>query len=156
MDAFIPKHKRDGNEKILALYSGVAHGGRSVTTVIKPSLDRNRMEATKVYSGGLSRGTGGRIAVLVLGGMETTLDEMEYILEAKRDKPFIPKRSTTDILAMCRMVADRRNEQSEANRKRRLANPSEVPKKRRVRLHLPVGFRYVGTSEPGLQVLARV
>ena len=152
MEILIPKFRRNGNEKVLSLYQGVAPGGRTVTTLVRPSLDRNRMEATRVYSSGLPRGAGGRIAVLVLGGMETTLDEMEYILEAKRQKKFVPRRGPGDIVAMCRLVAERRNE--EIMRQRR--NPTNMPKKRRVRLHLPVGVKYVGTSEPGLRVLARV
>ena len=156
MDFFVPKYRRNPNEKIESLYSGVAGGHQTVTTIVKRSLDCNRMEATRVYGPGIPRGQGGRIGVLVLGGMETTLDEMEYILGAKQDKKFIPQRGSGEIAKMCRALLERRNEQIEARQKYLKANPSEKPKKRRIRLHLPVGFRYVGTSEPGLCVLARV
>ena len=156
MEFFVPKYRRNPNEKIESLYHGVALGHQTVTTLVKPSLDRNRMEATRVYGPGLPRGVGGQVGVLVLGGMETTLDEMEYILEARRQKKFIPRRSPGDIVAMCRLVADRRNEQIDAKNKFLARNPSMVSKKRRVRLHLPVGYKMVQTSEPGLRVLARV
>ena len=156
MEILTQNFRRNPNEKIESLYSGVASGGRTVTTIVCSSQDGNRMEATRVYGPGIPRGAGGRIGVLILGGMETTLDEMEYILAAKREKKFVPRRSPGDIVAMCRLVAERRNEQVLARRKFLKANPSEAPKKRRVRLHLPVGFRYVGTSEPGLRILARV
>lgn len=156
METFAPKFRRNPNEKVELLYSGVASGGRTVTTVVKPSLDRNRMEATRVYGPGIPRGQGGRIAVLILGGMETTLDEMEYLIAAKQDKKFIPQRGPGEIAAMGRLLLQRRNQQIEDRQKYLKANPSEAPKKQRIRLHLPVGLRYVGTSEPGLRVLARI
>ena len=157
MDFLVPKYRRDPNEKIESLYSGVASGHQTVTVLVKPSQDRNHMEAIRTYGPGIPRGQGGRIGVLVLGGMETTLDEMEYLIQAKNEKKFIPQRGSGEIVAMARLLIDRRNEQIEERRKYLKANPSEAPKRRRtVRLHLPVGFRYVGTSEPGLKVLARI
>ena len=156
MEYFTPRFRRNPNEKIHSIYSGVAHGNRTVTTIIRPSLDRNRMEAAKVYAPGLARGEGGRIAVLVLGGRETTLDEMEYIIAAAQDKKFVPQRGPGEIASMCRLLLNRRNEQIEAARKRRLGNPSEAPRKRPVRLYLPVGVRMVPTSEPGLKMAVRV
>ena len=156
MEHFTPKYRRNPNEKIHSLYSGVAQGNQTVTTIVRPSLDRNRMEATKVHGPGLPRGQGGRIAVLVLGGMETTLDEMEYITAAAQDKKFIPQRGPGEIASMCRLLLNRRNEQIDAARKRRLANPSEAPRKRPVRLYLPVGYRMIPTSEPGLKMAVRV
>lgn len=158
MDILIPKYRRDPNAKVQSVYAGIAPGGRTVTTIVKPSADRNRMEATKVYGPGLARGQGGRIAVLVLGGMETTLDEMEYLVAAKQEKKFVPKRTPGDIVEMCRLLTARRNEQIEAKNKFLAGNPSMVtPRKRRtVRLHLPVGFRYAPTNVPGLKILARV
>ena len=152
----VPKYRRDPNEKVEAIYSGVAPGNRTVTTIIKPSLDRNSMEATREYGDGLPRGVGGRIAVLVLGGMETTLDEMEYIIEAKKQKPFKEQKKPWEIADMCRLLLQRRNERILRDRKYYKANPSERPKKRTVRLHLPVGYRMVNTSEPGLRILAAV
>src|SRR3990167_5378931 len=152
MDFLIPSYRRDPNQKIEALYSGVASGSQTVSTLVRPSMDGNRMEAVRSYGPGLKRGAGGRIAILVLGGMETTLDEMEYILEAKRQKKFVPRNRPGDIVAMCRLVAERRNAQVKKWRK----NPSEAPRRRRVRLHLPVGYRFVGTNEPGLEFLAKV
>ena len=158
MEILVPKYRRNPNEKVESFYVGVAGGNRTVTTVVKPSLDRNRMEATREYGPGLPRGVGGRIAVLVLAGMETTLDEVEYIVQAKQDKKFVPQRGPGEIAQMGRLLLERRNEAIRARRKYLKANPSEMPKPRKktVRLHLPVGFRYVGTSEPGLQVLARI
>jgi hypothetical protein len=157
MDFLVPKYRRNPNAKVESLYSGVASGNRTVTTLVKPSLDANRMEATRVYGPGLPRGSGGRIAVLVLGGMETTLDEMEYIIEAKRSKKFIPQRGPGEIASMARLLFARRNEQIEARQKYLKANPSEMPKKKRtVTLHLPVGFRYMPTNEPGVRILARI
>ena len=157
MDYLVPKYRRNPNAKIQALYQGVADGHTTVTRVVKPSLDGNRMEATSEYGPGLPRGQGGRIGVLVLGGMETTLDEMEYLLESRRQKPFVPQRTGGEVARMCRSLMERRNEQIEHWRKYVARNPSEAPKpKKTVRLHLPVGYRYVGTSEPGLKVLARV
>ena len=157
MDFFAPRFRRDPNAKVQSLYVGVAPGHRTVTTLVKPALDCNHMEATKVYGPGIPRGRGGRIGILVLGGMETTLDEMEYIIEAKRDKKFIPQRGPGEIASMCRLLLARRNEKIEARQKHLKGNPLEAPKKKRtVRLHLPVGLRYVGTNEPGVKVLARI
>lgn len=158
IQVFVPKYKRDGNAKVLSLYAGVAPGGRTVTTIVKPSADRNHMETTRVYGAGLVPGQGGRIAVLVLGGMETTLDEMEYLVAAKQEKKFVPRHTGGQIVEMCRLLQARRNEQIEASRKFLAGNPSEAPKpkKRTVRLHLPVGYRMVKTSEPGLRILARI
>jgi len=157
MDILLNNFKRDGNAKVQSLYVGVAPGGRTVTTIVKPSADHNHMAATKVYGPIMPRGQGGRIAVLVLGGMETTLDEMEYIIAAKRDKKFVPHRNEGEIVQMCRLLQVRRNEQIEARQKYLAANPSEAPKKKRtVRLHLPVGYRMVKTNAPGLRILARV
>ena len=155
---YSPQFRRNPNEKVESLYVGVASGGRTVTTIVKPSLDRNRMEATREYGPGLPRGVGGRIGVLVLAGMETTLDEVEYIVQAKQNKKFIPKRGPGEIAQLGRLLLEKRNEAILARRKYLKANPSEMPKPRKktVRLHLPVGFRYVGTSEPGLKVLARI
>lgn len=155
MEFLVPKYRRNPNEKVVSVYSGVAAGHRTVTSVVRPSLDRNRLEAHRVYGPGLARGQGGRAAVLVLGGMETTLDEMEYILEAKRQKKFVAQRKGWEIAAMCRLLLDRRNEQIMEARRLVKANPSMQPKKRRVRLHLPVRYHYAPTNEPGLQVLRR-
>ena len=157
MEIYAPKYRRNPNEKVESLYVGVASGGRIVTTVVKPSLDRNRMEATRTYGPGLPRGEGGRIAVLVLAGMETTLDEVEYLVAAKQNKKFVPRRGPGEIAAMGRLLLERRNEEILARRKYLKVNPSEAPKpKRRARLYLPVGLRYVGTNEPGVRALARV
>lgn len=151
MQILVPQFKRNPNEKISSIYSGIAPGGRTVTTIEKPSADRNRMEKTRIYGPGLPRGQGGQIAVLVLGGMETTLDEMEYIVQARQAKTFVPRRNESEIAQMCNLLQQRRNEQIIEARKR--ARPVL---KRKVRLHLPVGFRYANTNEPGLKILARI
>ena len=156
IEVLFPKYKRDPNAKIEALYSGVANGWRTVTTVVQPSQDKNSLEASRSYGPGMPRGQGGRVAVLVLGGMETTLDEMEYILEERQQTPFVPRYTGGEIAAMCRQLQERRNEQREAAMKHLQANPSEAPRKRKVVVYLPVGCRFVPTSEPGLEVLMRV
>ena len=150
----VPKYKRDPNAKVESLYSGVGQWASTITRLVKPSADGKRMEATITRGPGLQRGQGGRIGILVLGGMETTLDEMEYILEAKRQQKFVPRRGSAEIAQMGRLLIERRNQQVEDRRKHLQGNPSERPK-RRIRLHLPVGFRYVPTSEPGLRILTR-
>lgn len=153
MDFFFPKFKRDPNEKIESLYYGVAHGHQVVTTIVKPSVDRNRMETTRMAAEpGMARGEGGRIATLILGGMETTLDEMEYILEEAKQKRFEFKRTRQDIVKMAHVLLERRNDAIKYYRK----NPSEAPKPRPKQLFLPVGCRLVDTNEPGLRVLAEV
>lgn len=155
MDFLIPKYRRDPNEKVEAIYSGIGPGGRTVTRVTRPSLDGKRMERTVTYGSPmpLERGQGGRVAVLVIGGMETTLDEMEYLVEAAKQKKWEQRRTSNEIVAMCRELAERRN----ALVKHLRANPSERPKKTpRKPLYLPVGYRFVPTTTPGMKVLARV
>lgn len=152
MDWFAPKHRRNPNEKVDTLYFGVASGNRTVTRLVKKSRVADSMEATQSYGPGLQRGVGGQIACLILGGMETSLDEIEYILEAQKEKRFVPERKSGEIAAMCQVLAERRNERFKHFRE----NPSEVPKKRSVRLHLPVGYRMQQTSEPGFKILARI
>ena len=155
MEILTNNYRRDGNALVQSLYAGVSQGGATVTRIVKPALDGNHMATTRTYGPGLPRGEGGRVAVLVIGGMETTLDEMEYILQAKQDKKFVPKKNSGDIAEMCRLVAERRNEQITAQRVYFRANPSERPRKRTVRLHLPVGYKMAPTSEPGLNIRVR-
>ncbi len=155
MQVLVPKYRRNPNEKIEALYSGVTHGNRTVTTVVKPSLDRSRLEKTRVYGPALPRGQSGLAAVLVLGGMETTLDEMEYILEARRAKKFVPKRGMSEIAEMCRLVTERRNEAIMEARKRAPKVTPPAPR-RTVRLYLPSGYKWARTAEPGLRVAVRL
>ena len=145
VELLIGKHSRDPNAMVDSIYHGVAPGNRTVTTIRRPSEDRNRMETTRTYGPALDRGQGGQAAVLVLGGMETSLAEMEYILEAKRAKTFIPKRSEKEI-------AVQRNERIMELRK----NHTVRPKKKTVQLHLPVGFKYAQTGMPGLKALVKV
>lgn len=152
MEILAPKFRRNGNALVHSLYQGVGPGGTTVTRLVKPDASSSRMEVTETYGPGLRRGEGGQIGVLVLGGMETTLDEMEYILEARKQKRFVPRYTGGEIAEMCRMLLERRNDRVRHYRK----NPSEAPKKRTARLYLPVGYHYVPTSEPGLSVLARV
>ena len=151
MDWFAPKFRRDPNEKVDSLYAGVAPGGRTVTTVIKKSRTEDAMEATRSYGPGLARGQGGKVVDLILGGMETSLDEVEYLLEGIREKRFVPRRKPGDIAAMCDLLAERHNAQVMHLRK----NPSERPKKRTARLYLPVGYHMVPTREPGARILQR-
>ena len=154
METFTPKFRRNPNEKVHSLYSGVVSGHRTVTRVVKVAPDHNHLEAERAYGPGMPRGQGGQIGVFIMGGLETTLDEMQYLLEEHKQKPFVPRRTISEVANMCRMLIERRNDLIRHYRK----NPSEAPNppRRTVRLHLPVGYRYVGTSEPGLQVLANV
>ena len=153
MEYFAPKYRRDPNAMVESLYYGVASNGQIVTSLVKKSVDGDRMETTQTYEPGLKRGEGGQIAVFIMGGMETTLDEMEYILEAKRQKKFVPQRPNTEIADMCRVLMERRNDAIKYFKK----NPSEAPKpKKTVRLYLPVGCRWADTPVPGLQIAARI
>jgi len=156
MELLIPKYRRNPNEKVESAYWGVANGMRTVSAVVKPSHDRNRLEATGEYGKGLPRGEGGRIGILVLGGMETTLDEVEYILESKRHKQFKAQRKSYEVAQMCRVLAEQRSERIEAARKMLQANPSLAKAMPRKQLYLPTGYRYVATQEPGMKVLMKV
>ncbi len=151
MDFFAPKYRRDPNEMVHSLYRGVGSGHTVVTQVIKKSRDGDRMEISREHEAGLPRGEGGQIGHLIIGGMETSLDEMEYIMEAKKEKKWEPRRSGKEIVDMCRVLIERRNDRIKYLQK----NPSEAPK-RTVRLHLPVGYHMVDTPEPGLKILAQV
>ncbi len=152
MEHFTPKYRRDPNELVHSMYVGVGSGHKTITQTIKKSRDGDRMETTRTEAPGLERGQGGQIGVLILGGMETTLDEMEYLVEAQKEKKFVPRKGPKEIIDMCHALTERRNEAIKYFRK----NPSEAPKKQTVRLHLPVGYKYVNTSEPGLKILAQV
>ena len=152
MEYFTPKYRRNPNEKVHSLYQGVANGNRTVTKLVRGAQDANHLEATRTYGPGLPRGQGGNIGVFVIGGLETTLDEMEFILEARKQTPFVARRSGGEIAQMCQALMERRNDAIKYYRK----NPSEAPKKKSVRLHLPVGCRLVGTNEPGMKLVARI
>lgn len=151
MDWFAPKFRRDPNEKIDSIYYGVAQGNRTVTAIVKRSRTKDALETTVESGPGLPRGQSGRIGVLILGGMETTLDEMEELLLATKEERFVPKRSPGDIARMCDYLADWRNERIKYLQK----NPSERPRRKRQGLFLPVGYRMVPTREPGLRVAVR-
>lgn len=152
MEILTQKYRRNPNALVSSAYVGVASGGRVVTRVTSLNQDAQRMESTRLYGPGIPRGQGGRIASLVLGGMETTLDEIEYIIEGIKEKKFTPQRKPQDIVRMCQMVAERRNDRIKRLRK----NPSEVPRRKRGPvLHLPAGFRMVDTAVPGFRVAAR-
>lgn len=151
MDFFTPKYRYDPNEKVHSLYQGVTHGG-TMTSVVKKSRTEDRMETTRTLGPMLPRGQGGMAGVLILGGMETTLDEMRYIMEARQQKKWTPRRSGGEIAQMCQVLAERRNEAIKYFKK----NPSEAPKpKRKARFYLPRGVRMVPTAEPGFSVAMR-
>ncbi len=155
MEHFTPKYRRDPNAKVESLYYGVAPGGQRVTKMVKPGLDNNALEATRNYETGHPRGEGGHIGHLILGGMETTLDEMEYLMEAHKHREYdTQRRSKGEIVDMCYDLINYRNDRLKYFQK----NPSEMPlpPKDTVRLHLPVGMHWAGTSEPGLQIAARI
>jgi GTP-binding protein len=132
----------------------VAPGGAVVTSVVKKHPVEDRMEAVKDYGPGMARGQGGRIAVFILGGMETTLDEMEYLLLRQKEKTFQPRRTGGEITGMCMELTQRRNDRIKYFQK----NPSEKPKLRKKTgtLYLPAGVRWMPTLEPGFKVAARI
>lgn len=158
MDWFAPKHRRDPNALVDSLYIGVAPGGRTVTSIKKHAVDGDRMETTRTYGPGLPRGQSGNVGHLILGGMATTLAEMEDLAAAKmeRNKEFQPINSPSEIVKRCRELIALRNEQIEDARKRRgLSITATPPAKKAPALYLPVGCSMVPTREPGLHVLAR-
>ena len=151
MDWFHPKYRRNPNEKIHSMYSGVANGARTVTSVVRVAQDGNHLQTDRSFGPLYGRGQGGLIGVFVLGGLETTLDEMEYIIQARKEKKYVPQRTSGEVADMCRLLNERRNETIKYFRK----NPSEAPKKNKVRRYLPAGCRLVPTSEPGLQLVEK-
>lgn len=133
-------------------YVGVARGGGVVTRITYADRDADRMVTTVSRGTGVPRGHGGKIATIILAGMETTLDEVQYMLEGIKEKKFVPQRKPSDIAQMCRMVAERRNDRIKYLRK----NPSEAPPLKPKTLYLPVGYRMVDTPIPGFRITARV
>ena len=134
-------------------YVGVAPGMRTVTRVTAVDKAGDRLATTQVFGAGIPRGQGGRVATIILGGMETTLDEVEYMLDGIKEKKFVPQRKPADISKMCQMIAEQRNERIKYLRK----NPSEasnLPKPKRRGLYLPKGYRMVPTPVPGFRIAA--
>ena len=159
MEHFTPKFRYDPNEKVDSLYFGVGNGG-TMTSVVKPSLDRNRMETTRTYGPMLPRGQGGLVGTLVLDNCQSTLREMEYILEARREKPLQVMRKPWEIAKAIKQGLERRNEIIEAQRKYFKTNPSEKPKLAKVRImaknRLPAGYKMVPTVVPGFRIATKV
>ena len=153
MEILTHNFRRDPNAMVHSAYVGVAPGMTTVTRVTALNKDADLFDTTKEYGEGIPRGQGGRIATLILGGVVTTLDEIEYIVQGIKEKKFVPLRKPGEISLMCQAVAERRNEQIKYWRK----NPSEAPKAkpRRRGLYLPKGYRMVQTSEPGFRVAVR-
>lgn len=151
MQILVPRYRYNPNAKVDSIYQGVALGNQTVTTVRMPSVDGNRMEAQREYGAMIPRGQGGRVATLVLGGMETSLDEMKYILEECKERRFQEKRTPMQIVDMCRLLNERRNDMVKHFQK----NPSERPRRRKVGLYLPRGYRLMQTDEPGLKVVIK-
>lgn len=158
MEILAPKYQLRPNDMVHTMYVGVAHGNKTVSRVVKPAPDGNSLMAFNQYGEQIPRGEGGRVGVFVLGGMVTTLDEMRFIAQAKMEKKFVPRHNRGEIVEMCRVLQARRNEQIEARQKYLKANPSEAPKapKKKRTLLLPVGFRWMPTSEPGLSIAVKV
>ena len=76
MDFLVPRFRRDPNAMVHSAYVGVASGGRTVTRITAINKDADRFESTRLYAPGMPRGASGRAATLILGGMETSLDEI--------------------------------------------------------------------------------
>ena len=83
MEILTNNYKRNPNALVHSLYQGVSVLGGSVIALTKKHPTEDRLQRIITPTDGLARGQSGLAAVLVLGGMETTLDEMEYILEAR-------------------------------------------------------------------------
>lgn len=153
MEFFTPKHRDDPNEKIAYLYHGVAAGGRVITKIIKADPEKKHLVSESVFEPGIPRGQGGNIGTLIIGGLETSLAEMQDIMAAKQEKKWVPRKSNSDIAEMCRYLLEARNDAIRYYRK----NPSEIPpKKPKPILYLPTGCKMVQTAEPGLKILAQV
>ena len=152
MDWFAPKFRRDPNQMVQSAYVGVAQGGRTVTSVTAVNKNADRLERTRAYGRGMPRGQGGQIGTFILGGMVTTLDEVEYIVEGVKEKRFVQQRSRGEIVAMCHDLQERRNTLIRHYQK----NPSEAPKAApRPNFYLPVGFHMAQTAEPGFRIAVR-
>ena len=153
MEILTQKYRRDPNTMVHSAYVGVAPGGGAVTRLTTVNRDADRMETSQEYSPGIPRGAGGRIATIILGGMVTTLDEVEYIIEGMKEKPFVPLRSNNEISRMCQLVAERRNDRIKYLRK----NPSEAPKPRPQgpAFYLPVGVKMRQTPIPGFRIAVK-
>lgn len=153
MELLTNRYRRDPNAMVHSAYVGVAPGFRTVTRITQVNRNEDRFATSRIYGVGLPRGASGKAATIILGGMETTLDEVEYMLEGIREKKFTPQRSPSDIARMCQLVAERRNAKIKYWRK----NPSEAPKRRASPvLHLPVGFRMAQTPIPGFKIAMKV
>lgn len=153
MEILVPHHRKNPNQMVDSMYWGVSRGGLTIKVTKAVSDDQNHIITTREYSRDPlpKRGEGGQIGILILGGMATTLDEVEDILAMRREKKFVPRRSKSEIVEMCRLLQQKRNDRIKYLRK----NPSEAPKKRKVVLHLPVGVKMVNTPVEGLQVAVR-
>ena len=152
MELLTNRYRRNPNQMVHSAYVGVAHGTRTVTRITAVNRDADRFETTRVYGAGIPRGKGGRIATIILGGMETTLDEIEYIIEGMKEKKFVSVRKPGEIARMCQMVAERRNDKIKYWRK----NPSEAPKRQEKVLYLPRGVRMTDTPVPGFRIAVKV
>ena len=151
LTVLVPKYRRDPNAMVHSAYVGTAPGARSVTTVRTFNKNTERMETTRVFGQNtLARGQSGHAGTFILGGMVTTLDEVEYLVEAAKEKKFVRQKSSSEIAAMCHELQERRNERIKYLRK----NPSEIPqaKPKRRGLFLPKGVRMVPMGAPGLRI----
>ena len=152
MEILTNKYRRDGNQMVASAYIGVASGGRTVATVTAVNRDADRLERSATFGPGLARGQGGNIGTFILGGMVTTLDEVEYIVEGIKEKRFVQRKSQGEIVTMCGELAERRNTLIKHYRK----NPSEAPRpKPKTPFYLPVGYRMAQTPEPGFRIAVR-
>ena len=137
---------------VASAYVGVASGGRTVSTVTAVNKADDRLERSATFGRGLPRGQGGRIGTFILGGMVTTLDEVEYIVEGIKEKRFVQQKSRGEIAKMCDELAERHNTLI----RHYLRNPSEAPAPRpKAPFYLPVGVRMMQTPEPGFRIAVR-
>ena len=153
MEILSNKYRYDGNVKVHSAYVGVANGHRTITAIKAVNKNADRLDTSRAYGVGIPRGQGGRIGTLILGGMETTLDEIHYILEGVKEKKFVPVNKPKDIAQMCRELIERRNDRIKYLRK----NPSEAPKRRRApTLYLPAKYQPTTLQGEGYKIASKV
>jgi len=121
MDWFAPKYRRDPNAPVRSAYVGLTHGRKMVTKITKADPE-GRMVTEVIEEPHLQPGEGGFVGHLIIGGMETSLAEIEYLIEAKKEKKFVPRKSNKEVADMCRALMERRNDAIRHYR----VNPSEV------------------------------
>lgn len=152
-----PKYRQNPNAPVHSAYTGVSNNGRTVTAITRVAPDGNHLMTERVEGPSLPRGAGGHVGTLVLGGLVTSRAEMEDIMQYRAAQQFKPRRKNGEIAKAIYQGLALRNQAIEDARRYYKGNPSEMPKrKKKVRLYLPVGYRFVPTGVPGLSLRQKV